>query len=71
MSDNPIIIKEGGGGAGWFIAIVLVIAVIAGIFAFTQYNSSNTVKNNAVANAADNVGAAAKKVGNTADDATK
>jgi uncharacterized protein (UPF0333 family) len=63
MSDNPTIIKESSSGAGWFIGVVLLIAIIAGVFAFSQYNASNSVKNNAIANAADNVGAAAKKAG--------
>lgn len=74
MSDGsrdsgPVIIKEGGSGAGWFIGIVLVIAIIAGIFAFSQFNSSNTAKDNAVVHAANNVGDAAQRVGNAADNA--
>ena len=58
-----------GGGSGWLIAIVLIIAVIAGIWFFSGMSNSESAKDNAIANAADNVGTAAQKVGNAAQDA--
>ena len=58
-----------GGGSGWLIAIVLIIAVIAGIWFFSGMSNSETAKDNAIANAADNVGEAAQNVGEAAQDA--
>ena len=62
-------VRSGGGGAGWAIAVILMIALVAGAWLFSQSNSSQAAKNNAVANAADNVGQAARDVGNAAKDA--
>jgi hypothetical protein len=58
-----------GGGGGWLIAIVLIIAVIAGIWFFSGMSNSESAKDNAIANAADNVGEAAQQVGNAAENA--
>ncbi len=58
-----------GGGSGWLIAIVLIIAVIAGIFIFSNMSGAETSKDNAVADAANQVGDAAQQVGNAAQDA--
>jgi flagellar basal body-associated protein FliL len=60
---------RGGGGSGWLIAIVLIVAVIAGIWFFSGMSNSESAKDNAIANAAENVGDAAKQVGNAAQDA--
>jgi len=70
-AGDTTIIREtrSGGGAGWAIAIILVLALIAGIWFFGQSNSSETAKNQAITNAAQNVGDAAKDVGNAAQDA--
>lgn len=72
-AEQPTIIvtdsgRRGGGGS-WLIGIVLLIAVIAGIYVFTRNSGSEAVKNNAIANAADQVGDAAQQVGNAAQDA--
>jgi hypothetical protein len=56
-------------GAGMLIAIILVIAVIAGIYLYSQSANSESAKDNAVASAANDVGDAAKKVGDAAGDA--
>jgi len=58
-----------GGGSGWLIALVLIIAVIAGIWFFSGMSNSESAKDNAIANAADNVGAAAQQAGNAVEDA--
>ena len=58
-----------GGGSGWLIALVLIIAVIAGIWFFSGMSNSESAKDNAVANAANDVGAAAEQVGDAAQDA--
>lgn len=58
-----------GGGSGWFIGVVLILALIAGIYFFTQMSGSETAKDNAVTNAANEVGSAAKEVGSAANSA--
>jgi uncharacterized protein HemX len=58
-----------GGGGGWAIAIVLVLALIAGIWFFSRTSSSEAAKDNAITNAANNVGEAARDVGAAAQDA--
>ncbi len=58
-----------GGGAGWFIAVILVLALVAGVWFFTQSNNSEVARDNAITNAANSVGEAAKDVGEAAKDA--
>ena len=57
------------GGSGWLIAIVLIIAVVAGFFIFSNMSGSEVAKDNAIENAANNVGEAAQNVGDAAQDA--
>ena len=68
---HTTVIREnsGGSGAGWLIALVLIVAVIAGIYFFSQTSGSEAAKDNAVANAANNIGGAAQKVGDAAGNA--
>ena len=61
--------SRSGGGSGWLIAIVLIIAVIAGIWFFSGMSGSETNKDNAIADAANDVGNAAQQVGDAAQDA--
>lgn len=58
-----------GGGSGWLIGLVLLVAIVAGIFFFSQMSGSETAKDNAVANAAGQVGDAASQVGDAAQKA--
>lgn len=58
-----------GGGAGWVIAIVLILSLIAGVWFLTQNNRSQVARDNAVTAAANDVGDAARNVGNAAQDA--
>ncbi len=69
--DRPLIVETGSrsSGAGWAIALVLMVALVAGIVFFSQMNSSKATKDNAIAGAASQVGDAAKKVGTAAKDA--
>jgi hypothetical protein len=73
MADDRTVVVEtperSGGGSGWIIALVLVVALIVGIVFFTQMSNSQSAKDNAVANAAHDVGSAAKDVGNAAQNA--
>jgi flagellar basal body-associated protein FliL len=56
-------------GAGWVIAIVLVVALVVGAMFLMQRSGSENAKNNAITNAANQVGNAAQKAGNAAQDA--
>lgn len=64
VSDEPR-----SGGSGWVIAIVLLLAVVVGVWAFTQMGGSEMAKDNAVADAANEVGEAAQSVGDAAQGA--
>lgn len=57
------------GATGIVIAVVLLVAVIAGIYLFNRSAASDSAKDNAIASAANDVGDAAKKVGSAAEDA--
>lgn len=73
-NERPLIVETGNrssGGAGWVIAAVLVVLAVVGFFLFGPMMTSETAKDNAVANAANSVGEAARDVGNAAQDAVK
>ncbi|AKM09736.1 hypothetical protein [Croceicoccus naphthovorans] len=67
IHDAP---ERSRGGAGWVIAIVLIVALVIGVFFFMNNNSAEVAKDNAVADAANSVGNAAESVGDAADAAT-
>ncbi len=69
--DRPLIVETGnrGSGAGWIIALVLVVALVVGLVFFSRMSGSQANKDNAIANAAGQVGSAAEKAGNAAQDA--
>lgn len=58
-----------GGGSGWLIALVLIVALIAAIWFFSGMSNSEAAKDNAIADAASDVGNAAEQVGDAAQDA--
>ena len=59
-----------GGGTSVFMIMLFVLALAVGaFFVFGSMNESEAKKDNAVAEAADNVGAAAKKVGDSVEKA--
>lgn len=61
--------RRSGGGSGWLIALVLIVALIAAIWFFSGMSNSEAAKDNAIADAASDVGAAAEQVGDAAQDA--
>ena len=74
MADDRTVIVETpsrSGGSGWVIAFVLIVALIVGVVFFTQVSSTQTAKDNAIANAAQDVGQAAQNVGNAAQEAAR
>lgn len=64
ISDEPR-----SGGSGWVIALVLIIALVVGIWAFTSMGGAEVAKDDAIAGAANDVGDAAQSVGDAAQDA--
>jgi flagellar basal body-associated protein FliL len=72
MADDRTTIIETAprsSGAGWVIAVILIVALVIGVVFFTQRSGSENAKDNAIANAASQVGDAAQKAGNAAQDA--
>lgn len=61
--------RSRGGSPGWFVGIVILLALIAGIYFFTSMSKTEAAKDNAVANAAGEVGAAANKAGTAIENA--
>ena len=57
------------GGAGWVIALVLIVLAIGAFFLFSQQNNSEIAANEAMTEAANNVGDAAGQVGDAAQNA--
>jgi hypothetical protein len=51
------------------IAVLILIAIVIGVWAFTRYCGSEANKNNAIANAANQVGDAAQQAGDAAQTA--
>lgn len=60
---------SGSGGAGWMIGIVLLLALLVGGYWLTTGGQAEVAKDNAIANAASDVGQAARQVGDAAQDA--
>lgn len=60
-----------GGGAGWLIALVLIVVAVGGFYLFSQQSNSEIARDNAIAEAAGQVGDAAQNVGEAAKDAVK
>lgn len=73
MADEHTTVIEtpsrGGSGAGWVIAVILIVALVVGVVLFTRSSGSDAAKDNAIANAANQVGNAAQQAGNAAQDA--
>jgi hypothetical protein len=61
--------RPSGGSAGWMIAVILMIALVAGILIFLNTSNSGVRKDNAIAQAAGDVGKAATKAGDAAETA--
>lgn len=70
-TTHTIVERSGGGGSGFLIAIVLILAVLVGGYFLMQGTNASANKDNAIAGAASDVGDAAKKVGNAAENAVK
>ena len=58
-----------GGGSGWLIALALLVLALVGFYLFSQQSGSEIAKDNAIAEAAGDVGNAAENVGEAAKEA--
>ncbi|GGN47120.1 hypothetical protein GCM10011349_14980 [Novosphingobium indicum] len=63
--------KSRGSGMGIIMAVLLLAVVIGAMYVFGMQSSSEDAKNNAIAQAASDVGNAASKVGDAAQSAAK
>ncbi|MEQ9663226.1 MAG: hypothetical protein RLN87_11845 [Parasphingopyxis sp.] len=68
-APHTVVVEKSGGGAGWVIAIVLIVAVIAGIYFFTQMSGNEALETEAITEAAGDVGDAAQQAGDAAEEA--
>jgi uncharacterized protein HemX len=66
VTDAP---RSGGGGAMWVIVLLVVVIAAVAVFYLSGMSDSEVAKDNAVAEAAGNVGDAAQQVGDAAQDA--
>lgn len=58
-----------GGGSGWLIALALILAAVVAFYLFSRQSGSEIARDNAIAEAAGDVGDAAQNVGDAAKDA--
>lgn len=74
-SDGPVVVEKRGGGFGWVLLLLVLIAVVAGVWFMTQANQQGAAESAAVTDAAQDVGKAAgdvaDSVGNALDDEDK
>ena len=68
-TSHTVVDRDRGGGSGWLIAIVLILALLIGGYFLMRGTDSEVARDNAVAEAASDVGDAAQKVGDAAEDA--
>jgi hypothetical protein len=61
--------ERSGGGATWLIVLLLIVVAGVAIWFFSGMSGSEVAKDNAVAEAAGDVGDAAQQVGDAAQDA--
>ena len=55
-TTHTVVERSGGGGSGWLIAIVLILAVLVGGYFLMQGTNASTNKDNAIAGAASDMG---------------
>lgn len=69
---HTTVVSDGGGrgsGATWLIVLLLIVVAGVAIWFFSGMSGSETAKDNAIAEAAGDVGDAAQKAGDAAQDA--
>lgn len=68
---HTTIIERRGGSAGLLIGLALLIAVVVGAFFLFNESRNDTIRTDAVTDAAKSVGDGAQKVGDAAQDAAQ
>jgi uncharacterized protein HemX len=66
VTDAP---RSSGSGAMWVVVLLLIVVAAIAVFYLSGMSGSETAKDNAVAEAAGDVGDAAQQVGDAAQDA--
>lgn len=69
---QTIVIEEpprASGLSGWFVLFLVLLAVVVAVWAFTQLGAGQAARDQAIAEAADEVGQAAQQVGDAAQSA--
>lgn len=61
--------RSSGGGARWALVVLALVALVAGVFMFSQMTNAEAAKDTAIAEAAGDVGEAAGQIGDAASDA--
>ena len=61
--------RSRSGSPGWLVGIIILLALIAGIYFLTSMSKTEAAKDNAIANAAEEAGTAAKKAGTAVETA--
>lgn len=61
--------RSGSGSGAWVLAIAFLVVLIAGLYLYSRYGTSQINKDNAIAEAASDVGDAAQNAGNAAREA--
>jgi hypothetical protein len=59
------------GGGGWVVVLLVLLVLVVGGYFLLQAQDSRSSRDNAIAEAARDVGSAAKQVGNAAENALK
>ena len=67
--DTNVVERRGGGGGAVIFGLILLFAIGIGAFFLFDMSKSETRKDDAVSQAADKIGAGAKKVGDAAEKA--
>lgn len=67
--DKTVIIERKGSGAGWVIALILVVGIAVGAYFLSQSSARDALETEAITDAAGNVGEAAQQVGDAAQEA--
>ena len=65
---HTTVVERRSGGSGLLIGLVLLVAVVIGGFYLFNQNRNDTIKTEAISDAAGAVGDSAKKVGDAASD---
>ena len=70
-THTTVVEGERRGGGGWLLALILLVVLGIGLYFFANMSNRESAKDNAIAEAARDVGGAAQDVGDAAKDAAR